>query len=178
MISTGGRHERSLLKTDMRIVSDIDCCLADFNGLMNDIFGPGDQSLYHLEERWPDKEKEILELVENPFTYSQLKPISRSVQAINSMAAVHELIAVTARPVSPEMEFVTREWLKWWGYKFSAVYVKDSEEKATFIKSLLPDYAIDDSPHQIQRMRELGIMVMIFDQEWNRNLSGIRKLSW
>ena len=163
----------------MRIILDLDGCLADFDSLACEKFGPCDRKIYSLEERWPDRAGEVRKFVANPLTYALLQPISGAVNNVSRLAAVHEIFYVTARPGGCVTEEITRLWLDWHGFPPREVYVVDYKVKAELIRSLLADtkgFAVDDAPYQIEAMRKLGISTVIFDQPWNRALSGMRYL--
>lgn len=164
-----------------RVILDLDGCLADFDALACEKFGPCDRKVYRLEERWPERAEEVRRFATNPLTYALLKPISGARAAVSRIAESHDVVYVTARPGGQITEEITRLWLEWHGFPRRETHVVDWQEKVFRIQSLLDKregFAVDDSPVQIENMRRLGISVVVFDQPWNEHLDGPRYLGW
>ena len=162
----------------MKIVLDLDGVVANFDKAAIEHFGPCDQSLYNLKHRWPEKKAEIDVFLKDPATYLSLEPIAGAFEAVERLAGTNQLYAVSAR--SAHVHDATRYWLEQHGFlfHFNEVHVVGWAEKTGVVSSLLPDLAIDDSPYQVNEMRQAGIAVAVFDAPYNKDVPGPRINGW
>lgn len=155
------------------VVLDIDGVLADFMGKVQSILGPpADPHAYSLHEAYPNAHGRVDEIVADPETYCDLRPIMGARPGVRKLhdSGLH-MAVVTARPKSDRMKQVTIFWIsKYFRGDFVSVDVVGWEEKAEFIKAMNPWLAIDDAPFHLEKMRNLGITVVAFDQPWNHTM--------
>lgn len=161
----------------MKIVVDLDGVVCDFNAAAIAEFGPCNEALFSLEERWPGKGKRLKEFVDNPSVYANLRPIPGAQEALVSLRMKgHYIIACTSRP--PQTKYATEFWLATRWMQVDDLYVVGWKEKASFVMSLDPGVVIDDAPAHILPMQELGLLTIAYDQPWNRELTGYRVTNW
>ena len=88
---------------------DLDGCVVDFNHRAVEKFGKCDESLYSLEERWPDKVEAIHKFVHNPHNYLDLELIPGAKHGIQALHKAGIKIHIcTSRPIP---ESFTARWL-------------------------------------------------------------------
>lgn len=150
-----------------RIVLDIDGVLADFEGSFCESFGKDKRHLVKLDARYPNKSKEIIEFVQDPNTYTDLRvlPLGRQIALwINKRG--YRIEMVSSRPHSAFK--ITLHWLTSNGIPFDSIYVDDSEPKVGEIEQINPIFAIDDLGEVAEKLAKVGIPTILISQPWNQ----------
>ena len=147
---------------------DVDGVIAEFSHYAIHKLGPCDESLYSLEERWPDKLEQVHRLVSNPYAYLDLELIPGAKQGLIELHKAGIKIHIcTARPIP---ESFTARWLLEHKIPFDWLDTVDvGMSKFEFIRMRGSVGILEDSPFQIYSL--LGkARVLIYDQLWNRNI--------
>ena len=162
-----------------RIVLDIDGVMANFHEEVIKRMGPPkEMKEYSLAKWYPGRNKEIREIVVDPSTYMNLRPIVGSQKVVRWMAeAGFHIHIVTARPNVPGMDDVTNKWLRrHFNKMYRTLALVDYRKKAEYIASFAPHLAIDDSPEHVKGMRKRGVNVILFAQIYNHEAGRKDKL--
>lgn len=163
------------------VVFDIDGVLAEFEpylvACLENEFGSlatKGRNMYHFQERFAEYPY-ILEKAEgiqaDPNIYYCLEPNPAAVKLVCSLIELgYGVLYVSARPKYTET--YTRRWLeKHTGcYKHSLGLWCGIENKADYLSDIDVDFVVEDSPDQIQRLREFGIPYLCWGQEWNSGI--------
>jgi FMN phosphatase YigB (HAD superfamily) len=159
-------------------VFDIDGVLADFNGLIVDIFGEGrGEELYDLRERYNGNVQQVLEVWEDPNYYYPLNPIKEGFQLLEQAWADHDILLLTSRPKVGMMESFTEKWVR---KQIKAIDLEFGDllgvnfvaNKAAYLHSFKKDIAffVDDNPEEIEEASKLGIPAYSWAQPWNEDV--------
>lgn len=100
---------------------------------------------------------------ENLDVFLDAKPIGKSAKILNELSLYNEIVYITARPKIAE--FVTRLWLRKYGYPMSKVYFTNN--KVEIATRLGVDIAIDDAPFELERYINAGFDVLTLEQIYN-----------
>lgn len=145
----------------MKKVVLVDICntLADVNQEIEIMTGvkrtPG--IYYHpcVSEKWFETNLQVFE---------NASVIGGSVECINSLAQVYEIVYLTARPEVSEQ--VTRRWLKKAGFPEARIIF--SKDKVGASKDMKVAFAIDDAPAEVEAYTKAGIMTKV--PAWDYNI--------
>lgn len=91
----------------------------------------------------------------------------------------HEIYIITARSnkFAPDIMDVTLDYLKKNDIKYDKI-IFQSHDKASICKENDIDVMVDDSIEHINEITDIGIKVIIMDNEYNRNCNGTRAMNW
>ena len=169
----------------MLIGVDLDEVLAEFTeGFLayhNESEGTGyrkeDFHTYHFEEIIGGSKKEvvgkILEFYKSP-EFGGTKPVDGSVEAIRLLRQQHQLVVVTARPIS--IRQATEQWLlRHFPEMFDDIYYTynpysgrgDSPKSAVCLERNI-NILIDDAPENIMDFTNHPTRVLLFERPWNK----------
>ena len=150
---------------------DLDGVCSDFSHYAIHKLGKCDESLYSLEERWPDKIEQAHRLVNNPYIYLDLELIPGAKHGIQALHKAGIKIHIcTARPIP---ESFTARWLLQHHIPFDWLDTVDvGVSKLDFIRMRKSVGILEDSPFQIYNL--LGrTRVLIYSQLWNRDIPDV-----
>jgi 5'(3')-deoxyribonucleotidase len=162
------------------VVVDIDGVLADFEGRLDRTlsakFGDrsrSDRSKYTMEERYA-KDLEVLkyalDFIADPNSYYGLDECEGGINFVETlMDDGYKVLYVSARNESAYS--ITRRWLTKHTTDPDIFLFCGVESKADFLKDFGEvDFAVDDSPVQIEKMKESGITAVVWHQPWNEGI--------
>lgn len=108
-------------------------------------------------------------------------PLDYAVEALNTLEQEgHELFYITARPDTPPLPEITRDWLKKHGFPFTEerLYM-NAQDKSIVAKKLAIDLFFEDAPVHLDRLVAAGINTIIMDAVYNRDYPDLRRIhSW
>ncbi len=165
-------------------VFDIDGVLADYEGQLNRVLfrkfgdrGYCNRDIYSLEKRYA-KEPEVLEyalaLTADPNFYYPLRPIVQMLSFVEDywIKTGNEVLFVTTRPESAET--FTRRWLNKHLERFVdyTLFCGISRKSEFLLKNDFGEieFVIEDSPSQIQDLKDNGFNALCYDQRWNQDI--------
>jgi len=157
-----------------KVVFDIDGVLADFEKAFCKEFGWNNRHLVSLEERYPDKTKEIKEFIHNPSVYANLEFLElggKMFQFFDNKA--FNISLVSARPYY--LAQCTWKWVRKHGVTLRTDINLSRADKIIRIEDIKPDFIIDDLLSVVEPVSdELGIPSFLIDHPWNQkdNLAG------
>lgn len=163
-------------------VFDIDGVLCEFEPtlvrvLVQDFgsIGALNRHIYSFEDRfknYPEVAKRALELIADPNFYYGLTVNKFACDfAADLQTAGYSIIYVTSRPKS--CEAFTRRWLEknmFFKRGDSFRIFCDIKDKSEFLLDVDVDIVVDDSIHQIVRLRNSGKQVLCWSQIWNQGV--------
>lgn len=165
------------------LVLDIDGVLTNvFTDRLNEKFGPAYfPREYDLRLSRPDVAELMGATLDDPWFYSDAKPIDLAVWGVNSIRSMFnirhiDIFVVTARP--EKVKGCTISFLTSINMPVDGVKHVPFQSKPRFIHEMNPDMVIEDAPHHTEALRTLGVPYMIFDQPWNQGAIGPRLNSW
>ena len=126
----------------MKILCDIDGCVADFVGTLESKLGCDavSPSAWDLDERYPGKKKEIFDICSNPKTYYNLSPLNNAIWGVSRLLKMGN--AVTFYTSRPTDLYVTEKWLDHYFRQFFPLYGIKREEKVEFAHKYSPELDI------------------------------------
>jgi uncharacterized HAD superfamily protein len=157
------------------VVMDIDGVLARFETRFCLEFGYDHRELYHLEDRYPERAREITEWVNNPLTYQdlELEPVARRLADL-----IYEnttLYLITARPY--DALDITRVWLSDNGIPCHKLFFETN--KVPLMERLGVGLIIDDSPNQVAAAKKANIAAWVWRQPWNEGIyPAVKKIGY
>lgn len=176
----------------LTLAFDLDGVLADYTGEMRKVAGIGpdvpDPATYSMRGQdnpgWFESREDWLEAhITVTDRCDRLGLLDATAPAtLRELARVgHQIVYLTARspvgPVSAEkIDRDTRTWLREHGFPSPDALVLDGD-KAGHHSAVGFDALLDDAPHNVAAVREVGGHAIIFDQTYNRHVSGARAMS-
>jgi 5'(3')-deoxyribonucleotidase len=162
------------------VAVDIDGVLADFEGRLSLTLsakfkdrGLSDRSKYTMEERYakdPEVLKYALDFIADPNSYYGLEECEGGIGFVETlMDDGYKVLYLSARHASAHS--ITRRWLTKHTTDPDIFLFCGVESKADFLKDFGEvDFAVDDSPVQIAKMKEGGITAVAWHQPWNEGI--------
>jgi hypothetical protein len=148
-------------------VLDLDGVLADFEGKFCEVFGYDHRDLIKLEERYPERAKEIAEFTANPETYQSLEPIELGLKIAKYLTLNHfKVCLVSSRPSSCQV--TTIRWVNQFNIEHEWLII-NPKNKMESIKKINPLFAVDDIPSIAEQCEQAKIRAMLVKQPWNEN---------
>jgi len=152
------------------IVLDIDGVLANFEKRFCAVFGNKNRDSFCLEDRYPERTKDIQNFVKNSATYESLEPLEIG-QAFCRWAQDNkfDIHIVSSRPAFTER--TTGVWLKYYDIPFHFLSVDDEwrNPKIDRIRKINPVFAVDDSLWLCKNCAYYGIPSFLIDYPWNQS---------
>ncbi|WP_101621950.1 5' nucleotidase, NT5C type [Bifidobacterium parmae] len=171
---------------------DLDGVCADYSGALRAYLirhGLMDENVHPSEDRyelyqasgWPFRSYEgylaTHKAAESEHLYATMKPIDGAPEALRTLASNHVYIRIVTHRlfVSGQHRMVvadTAQWLDEWNIPYMSLCftgLKDSMQATVHI---------DDSPSNIAALREMNQHVVVFDQPYNRDITGPRLHDW
>jgi len=171
----------------LRIVLDLDGCLADFHGALVETVGPPARiDAWGMKDWYPDnpaKVKEAQAFLKDPENYQHLHLLPAAKKTMKQLSERgHKLHIVTARPKTSGMKEATEEWVhrNLRGYIDSVQVVGDGkvETKVNVIKKMAPHICVDDRADTVEALRKEGLYAVVYNQPWNKKVSPPRIFGW
>lgn len=171
---------------------DLDGCLYDFVGAFHDSMTARHGPMPDVSvERWDFYThygmtgSEFLEQYEwalvNAQLFARRDPHPIGVQVLRNLdAAGHRLHVVTARGGTENHDLAvaqTENWLAVHRIPYATLNVVPGV-KAPTCRRLGVQVAVDDAPHHVDELVEIGVTAVVFDQPWNRHQPGRRIHDW
>ena len=161
-------------------VFDIDGVLADFEGLIVDIFGEGrGREFYCLGDRYDTKVMEKVNAIVNDANYYYpLNPIKQGFGFLAQASPKYQIMIMTSRPHTDTMERFTKKWLARQlrdtvGLQYEDLLgVKFTLNKSADLFLIRDDVAffVDDNPEEIEEAKRIGIPSYSWAQPWNEHV--------
>lgn len=142
----------------------IDLCntIADINGLLEKILGPNPEPSCYIH---PKLTSGFFE--ENLWVFEKAEPIFGSKDVLNYLANFYKIVYITKRPnIAKE---VSVEWLNLHRFPQGEIYC--TQNKVGIARKLDIDFALEDSPYEIDEYLKAGINVFVKSQPYNTNYS-------
>lgn len=160
----------------MRLGLDLDGVTIDsipywirvFNREAGTAYGPGDLPDTYGRPDWAviSDRHELEMLVAGP-------PMPGAREAFHALkAAGHELIVVTAR--HPRLRGMTAAWLAHFDLPVDDMHFLEGGSKGDYARNLGIHLFVEDAPHNACSLAAAGVPVLLFDQPYNRAVSGER----
>lgn len=137
-------------KEQLDVFLDIDGVLADFEVYFCHRFGSERRWVVRLQDRYPERAKEITNFIQDKATYYMLEPLEVGVniakwltKRVNAYGVRRSRANVTILTSRPLRTFdVTKNWLKQEQIPYHAI--EFAHDKVAFIKARQPDIIVDD----------------------------------
>lgn len=162
-------------KEQLEVVLDIDGVIADFEGLFCHRFGNRNRHLVSLTARYPDREQDIKNFVDDRSTYFTLLPLPIGieiakwlVQRVNAYGRRQSRANVTILTSRPFRTYeVTKKWLKQEGVPYHNM--EFARNKADWMESRKPDICVDDIIDVCEgaALKVPGITPVLVEHPWN-----------
>ena len=154
----------------MRIGVDICNTLADVNGAIAQVMGlknwhPKTYGLNTLGLA-PDQQRRFFQ--QHPQVFAEAQPLSGAQEALNKLAANHEIRYVTSRPLWARK--ITQRWLQQHGFPDAQLVMGIPKIDAVVLLGL--EAFVEDDPAEIKK---LSRVIPVFSPAWSYNDS---KLNW
>lgn len=162
-------------KEQLEIALDIDGVIADFEGYACHTFGNKNRHLSSLYERYPGKETEIDNFLNNRATYYMLTPepvgiqiahwLMQRVNAYGHRQNRAQVTLLTSRPF--RVYDVTKNWLK--AEKVPYHKLEFSRTKVKWLEEHRPDIVVDDIIEVCEgaALKVPGITPVLISHPWN-----------
>lgn len=181
----------------MKIGIDFDDILIDCNESVaryhNRVYGTsykrGDMTTWHLHDIWMCSKEEAIRRVYEWYDseeHLETLPIKGAIEAIAELSRFYELYIITSRPESAKN--VTEILInRYFGDNFSGLHFTSHFEsigrrtKSEVCLELGTPILIEDSPVHAEEVANNGIIVLLLDAPWNKDLSlgnVFRVFSW
>ena len=140
---------------------------------------------YEFWSAWGTSKEEAINIVDEyheEHKIEELPPLDDAVKSINSLAEGNSLFVITARP--SRFKSKTEDWIM--HHIKTKIKVMDAGDfhkdgrasKSEICKELQIPIILEDAPDTALDCADENIKVVLFDQPWNRALSGMRYLEW
>ena len=158
-----------------KVVVDVDGVLADFEGAFCDVFGYERRELVSLESRYPSQTRKIVEFINDPFVYKELRPLQIGLDIVEYLNMKgFDVHVVTGRPFG--MEGVTRRWLQQNLIQFDTLTL--DTHKTGAIALLKPLCAVDDLFSVHKALLGHNIPTILVAHPWNNYIhENIRRIN-
>lgn len=158
----------------MKIVLDIDGCIANFERAFCKEFGYNRRYFVNLEKRYPNKVKEIRRFVQDSRIYANLEliPLGREIARFFT-ERLYDINILSARPFHTSCK--TYKWLKKHQVPYHYTDIQSRVPKIKKIEQLKPHFVIDDFLSICEpASNDLDIPSFLINQPWNQkdNLPG------
>jgi len=146
----------------------VDLCntISDINSVLEHLLGPNPNPNDYLHPKvFPGY------IENNLWIFEKAKPLLGALTGVEQLSRNHKIIYLTARPeVSKD---VTLKWLKKWGFPDGEVIFTNNKAKAVVDLDIIG--AIDDAPHEIERLSKV-VQVAVHTQPYNKTFAN--RFTW
>jgi 5'(3')-deoxyribonucleotidase len=135
----------------------------------------GSIECWDFHKEWGFTTPEFLDLMESGckagLVFHIGSPMPGSLEGVRAIrAAGHDVVICTTR--GDYAHDATHDWLARWGFPYDEVIITAAKGEHNL------DVLLDDGPHNIAAIREAGRRGIVFDQPWNRHVTGERVYAW